>query len=171
MRGLYLALNFIFVVNAGPLAAAPPASLCDPCVDGAEMHRPVISESSSVSVRQLTPGEVQARAPCLTAKTQTVMTACHGTLATEATSRLGAALSAYRQRLSGEQLDLFDASQAAWVSFRDSACEFQASRAKGGTAYSMVVSQCFEALTNERLRAVDELAACEEGDLSCPAHP
>ena len=171
MRGCRVILYLVMAVAAGPVAAAHPTSTCDSCVDGPEMQRPAIAGDTSPSIRQFTPAEVEAGAPCLAAMTQTEMTMCQGNVAAQATSRLSAALSAYRQRLNSKQLAQFDASQSAWEAFLVSACEFQASGVEGGTAYSMVVSQCFEALTNNRLRAVEDLAGCEEGDLACPVHP
>lgn len=97
------------------------------------------------------------------------MTECAQAAAARATTRLDASVTNYRQRLSEEQRALFDASQVAWESFRSSACLCQASLVEAGSAHAMVSAQCVESLTNERLRALEEMAGCEEGDLSCPA--
>lgn len=170
MRDRYFTLNAaVFLVSVHASAAQRPPA-CNPCVDGPEMQQLAAPAEAPLNITPLTPAQIEARAPCLEASTQTEMTACQADLAKQASSRLEAALSAYRERLTSKQLSLFDASQTAWKAFRASVCEFQASGVDGGTAYSMVVSQCIETLTNDRLRAVEELAACEEGDLSCPAH-
>lgn len=108
---------------------------------------------------------------CDAALTQSDLTECFGSPAANAQAGLDRDIAAYVPRLSDSQKQLFDASQAAWVKFRAAACAFQASGAEGGSAHPMVLSTCFEALTNERRKAIAELASCEEGDLSCPAPP
>jgi hypothetical protein len=38
-----------------------------------------------------------------------------------------------------------------------------------GSARPMIQAACLEVLSRERLRAIERLSQCEEGDLSCPA--
>jgi uncharacterized protein YecT (DUF1311 family) len=53
--------------------------------------------------------------------------------------------------------------------YRDAACQFEASGVAGGSAQSMVHSECMVTQTNERLKYMRLLSNCKEGDLSCPA--
>jgi uncharacterized protein YecT (DUF1311 family) len=129
----------------------------------------VVFAASGASVEAPT-SQVQAEQSCQAAMTQFEIKKCSTDTASQAAAGLAAAIAAYRERLKGEQLRLFDASQAAWEQFRAAACKFQASGVEGGSAYSMVLSACLETLANERRRAITELDACEEGDLSCPNH-
>ena len=107
---------------------------------------------------------------CEEAQTQTAMTKCFGAQAEEAQAALVRDIAAYIARLGDGQRVLFLASQSTWEKYRAAACEFQASGVDGGSSQSMVYSACFETLTNKRRQEIAELAACEEGDLSCPAH-
>jgi uncharacterized protein YecT (DUF1311 family) len=86
-----------------------------------------------------------------------------------ANHNLEVALQNYRKRLHGPQRALFDQSQVAWEAYRRAACDFESSGVSGGSAQPLVNSGCLESLTNERLRYIEHLAKCEEGDLNCPA--
>jgi uncharacterized protein YecT (DUF1311 family) len=82
---------------------------------------------------------------------------------------LEAAMQTYRKRLHWTQRLLFDKSQAAWESYRRATCDFQSSGVSGGSPQPMVVSGCLEALAKERLRYIETLSSCEQGNLNCPA--
>jgi uncharacterized protein YecT (DUF1311 family) len=82
---------------------------------------------------------------------------------------LSKAIESYRQRLPEGQLKLFDRSQQAWEEYRRSACAFESSGVSGGSALPLIQVACLETLTRERLRYIQRLSACQEGDLSCPA--
>ena len=83
-------------------------------------------------------------------------------------AKLKAAVDSYRKTLSERQLVLFDASQEKWAAYREAACEFQASGAKGGSAHRMVYAYCLDEYAQARLLVITDLLKCEEGDLSCP---
>lgn len=161
----------VLLLAVGSSAADETASGCNPCVDGPEMQRPADLGTLPVAVHPISPADLRwAEAACLETTSQAGMTLCASNRVTHSGARLATELAAYRKRLSGRQLELFNASQAAWEAFRDAACAFEASGVEGGSAYSMVVSGCLATLTEARYRAVAELAGCEEGDLSCPVH-
>jgi uncharacterized protein YecT (DUF1311 family) len=82
---------------------------------------------------------------------------------------LSKAIESYRQRLSEGQLKLFDRSQRAWEEYRRSVCIFESSGASGGSAQPLIQNTCLASLTRERLRYIQRLSTCAEGDLSCPA--
>ena len=133
------------------------------------LHLAVLLTAACASAEQPN-SQLQAEQPCLAAMTQLEMTKCSTDAAGQSANRLAMAIAGYRKRLSGEQLELFDASQVAWERCQAAACNVQASGVEGGSAHSMLLSVCLETLVNERFRAITELAACEEGDLSCPVH-
>jgi uncharacterized protein YecT (DUF1311 family) len=103
------------------------------------------------------------------AQTQAEISEQAGHALTLANHDLEAAIQSYRKRLHWTQRLLFDKSQAAWESYRRSACAFEGSGQSGGSEQAMVVSQCREALTKERLQHIESLGACKEGNLHCPA--
>lgn len=103
------------------------------------------------------------------AQTQLELEGQAGHARTLANHDLATSVETYRKRLNWTQRLLFDTSQAAWESYRRSACNFEGSGLSGGSVQAMVVSQCRETLTRERLRYIETLSTCKEGNLHCPA--
>jgi uncharacterized protein YecT (DUF1311 family) len=87
----------------------------------------------------------------------------------EAEKELEDELTAIQARLSPEQRSLLDRAQLSWTTFRSDHCRLQASGVAGGSAYSLIYGVCLEDLTRNRIRQLEYLLDCEEGDLSCPA--
>ncbi len=126
------------------------------------------SETDQIVIIPLTPAALAGDSPCLLwAETMAEMARCAVDQASQAADRLAEAVAAYRHRLAGEQLGLFDSSQVSWERFRDDACRFQASGIEGGSPYDMVLSNCLRDLSELRYQAVVKLSSCEAGDLSC----
>jgi uncharacterized protein YecT (DUF1311 family) len=63
------------------------------------------------------------------------------------------------------------AAQKAWLAFRDAECRFAASGVEGGSVYPMVLTQCLDGLTNQRVKDFKGYLSCQEGDMSCPTPP
>ena len=103
------------------------------------------------------------------AQTQSEMSKAAFDAFDSARKELTAAVTQYRARLTGNRLVLFDDTQSTWERFRDATCAFQSAGLEGGSARPMVHAQCMEALTRLRLVQINDLANCQEGDLSCPA--
>ena len=74
----------------------------------------------------------------------------------------------YRYRLHGTQREIFDRSQAAWRVYSRAACEFESSGVAGGSVRPMIASVCLETLTRDRIKYMEHLTLCEEGNLNCP---
>lgn len=128
------------------------------------------SGTESLVVIPLTPAAMAGDSPCwLWATTFAEMTQCAADQASKAADRLAESVAAYRDRLAGERLRLFDSSQVSWERFRDDACRFQASGVETGSAHDMVVARCLRDLSEWRYQEVVTLSSCEEGDVSCPA--
>jgi uncharacterized protein YecT (DUF1311 family) len=103
------------------------------------------------------------------AQSQAEMNETASNLLKAASTELSSAVKQYRERLSGIQLAMFDQSQQAWVQYRRAVCDFESSGAGGGSAQAMLQESCLENFTRERLKYIQRLSECEEGDLSCPA--
>ena len=109
-------------------------------------------------------------ADCSNAATQSDMNIC----ADQAFRRSDAALnSTYRQITDRLKTDaaargLLVTAQKAWLAFRDADCAFASSAVSGGSIYPMIVTQCRDALTQDRTRRLAGYLKCAEGDLSCP---
>jgi|SRR5450631_2728518 len=84
-------------------------------------------------------------------------------------NKLQKAVVKYRQRLNAGQLRAFDESQRLWLSYRKAACDFQSSGVAQGSALPMILAYCLRDQAVDRLKVLDYLANCQEGDLSCPA--
>ena len=105
---------------------------------------------------------------CAKATTQADLDTCSGTAFAAADKTLNAAYRSLIATLTpGGQQRLRDA-QRAWVAFRDRECDFRSNGADGGSAAPMVAADCRTTLTQARTKDLKALAACQEGDLSCP---
>jgi uncharacterized protein YecT (DUF1311 family) len=120
-------------------------------------------------------------APCLMApysqsQTQSEMTQSADQSTRKVMADLDAAIHQYRKRLSAQSADdndtdrlkEFDESQRKWVEFRKAACDFESSGVRGGSVEGMVNLMCWETYTRERLKHLQYLLNCVDGDLSCP---
>lgn len=86
----------------------------------------------------------------------------------KADAALNATYSQLMDELSGAAGQRLRTAQRAWLAFRDAECGFQGSAVQGGSAQSMVVSQCLATLTEQRVKQLRFYLNCPEGDLACP---
>ncbi len=59
------------------------------------------------------------------------------------------------------------ATQRAWIILRDTECHLEGLATQGGSALPMIVSQCKDRLTRERVTWLRMKFTCREGDLAC----
>ena len=59
------------------------------------------------------------------------------------------------------------ATQRAWLRFRDQQCEFENAGTVGGSIHSMMIAECLKRLTNQRTQDLRRLVDCGSGDPSC----
>jgi len=57
--------------------------------------------------------------------------------------------------------------QQSWLRFRDQECEFETSGTVGGSIHGMMVAICQTRLTDQRVKDLERLLNCQDGDLSC----
>lgn len=131
------------------------------------MNRPWINTFAFVLA--LLSSQVLFAADCRNPQTQTEMNQCAAQDLEEITKEINKVYTEYRGRLNESQRQQIKEVQLAWIKFRDLACKFEGSGVAGGSAYSFVLQSCFIEKTRVRLRELQTLANCEEGDLSCPA--
>ncbi len=88
-------------------------------------------------------------------------------------NKLNAAYGQIMKRLSddADSRKLLQTSQRAWVAFRDAECKFSVGASSDGSIYPMLVSQCLQGMTDDRIKQLDHYLHCQEGDLSCPVTP
>lgn len=97
--------------------------------------------------------------PCPDARTQTEMTTCAG----EHYRSADRILNERWQRLlramedEPERVALLREAQRAWIRFRDTQCDFEASAFEGGSMMPMVGSFCMAELTRTRAEQLSEL--------------
>ena len=58
--------------------------------------------------------------------------------------------------------------QRAWLRFRDGECDFATIGTEGGSIRPMLVAQCRQQLTEQRVTQLRRSLSCQEGDLACP---
>ncbi|WP_367717167.1 lysozyme inhibitor LprI family protein [Nitratireductor sp. GISD-1A_MAKvit] len=106
---------------------------------------------------------------CGSPQTQLDMTQCasedYRIADAELNARYGAVMRRYESNEEGRRM-LQDA-QRAWIRFRDAECALATLSVRGGSIEPMIRAQCLQELTETRARQLEELAQCEEGDLSC----
>lgn len=106
---------------------------------------------------------------CANAMDQSSLNQCASADYAVQDKRLNQLYGDYRKRLDDGQKQQLKDAQLAWVKYRDLACAFESSAVEGGSAYPMVMNGCLSAKTSSRADELEQLSACEEGDLSCPA--
>src|SRR5712675_1051026 len=106
---------------------------------------------------------------CEDPNTQLAINQCAGMKAAKAEERLNEIYRQYRQRLGVTQKRKLTEAQRAWLAFRRSWCAFIASGIETGSAQPLVVSECVRGLTEQRIKQLEEVSSCNEGDLSCPS--
>lgn len=106
---------------------------------------------------------------CYAPRYQLDLNTCAAQARTRADQELNQVYAAYKKRLPPNQTQRLKQAQLAWIKFRDASCVFESSGVEGGSAHPMVYLGCLTAKTRDRIKALEALSACEEGDLSCPA--
>lgn len=133
-------------------------------------HNYLLAIALLVLLSPLWPAAAVAQEPdCENPQTQLEMTQCAGeeyrVADAELNARYSAAMSRYENNEEARQL-LRDA-QRAWIRFRDAECDLVTLGVRGGSIEPMIRAQCLQELTETRARQLEELAQCEEGDVSC----
>jgi uncharacterized protein YecT (DUF1311 family) len=105
---------------------------------------------------------------CANAMDQASLNQCAATDYATQDKRLNQLYGDYRKRLDDGQKQQLKEVQLAWIKFRDLACAFESAAVAGGSAYPMVLKGCLTQKTAVRVKELEQLTVCEEGDLSCP---
>lgn len=71
------------------------------------------------------------------------------------------------QPLPAAQRDRLRRMQSAWIKFRTEACRYESGPSAGGSVRESVYWHCAARMTRERTLALQALAACREGDVTC----
>lgn len=122
----------------------------------------------SLSLLALAP-LASAATDCDNAMDQATMNECAGQQYAASDKRLNQVYNDYRKRLDAKQKDGLKNAQQAWLKYRDLHCKFEASSVEGGSAYGMVFNGCLATVTDARMKELQAMSTCEEGDLSCVA--
>ncbi|MFV3367289.1 lysozyme inhibitor LprI family protein [Pseudomonas sp. NY15435] len=111
----------------------------------------------------------RAASDCAGAQTQGEINACTGAAYKASDKRLNDLYGQYRQRLDAGQKKALTAAQKAWLNYRDLSCKFETSSVEGGSGYPMAYGNCLKAMTDQRIKELQTLSDCQEGDFNCPA--
>ncbi len=116
-------------------------------------------------------GQDQPRCtPCEHVVPQQPANYCAGLRAKKAVAALDRAYQKLlKKRLRREQKENLERAQRTWLEFRDAWCAFIASGAEGGSAQPMVAAGCRAQVTQPRIKELEWVLNCQEGDLACPA--
>lgn len=108
---------------------------------------------------------------CANASTQAEMNSCAVAQYQAADKALNKTFQNALKRATPPQQELLKKAQTAWIAVRDADCALISSGTEGGSAQTMISSQCLADKTAEREAFIASLLQCEEGDLSCPLPP
>lgn len=106
---------------------------------------------------------------CQNAMTQTDMNVCAAKAHDLADSRLNSLYKQYRQRLAADDQQRLTVAQRAWIGYRDAACRFETASVSGGSIFPTIWLQCLTGKTETRIKELQKLMQCKEGDLDCPS--
>jgi uncharacterized protein YecT (DUF1311 family) len=81
--------------------------------------------------------------------------------------QLNAVYNKLRAKISDAGKKSLQTAQQSWLRFRDQECEFETSGTVGGSIHGMMVAICQTRLTDQRVKDLERLLNCQEGDLSC----
>ena len=101
--------------------------------------------------------QTQKRDPCMDGETTAEMKMCASRKYKQADDELN---KVYRELMSkldneGHKASL-KTTQQAWLKYRDSNCDFESYLNRGGSIYSVVVSDCMTSMTNSRTKELKE---------------
>lgn len=116
------------------------------------VHR-VTSQSGSLSGAI----NVVMKPPCVkAAKSQTAMNECAALWLSNAQTGLSRALARERKRLPVKSVN---ASQAAWITYRNAECRAEAAPYRGGSVYPLIYLNCQVSLTEARTTQIQHVIA------------
>lgn len=102
------------------------------------------------------------------AQTQTEMNIQAAADFQKADSRLNQLLAGLKSKYAVETFAGIQKVQEAWRRFMEEECAFENKLTVGGSVHPMVVVQCETRFTLQRVKDLERLLDCREGDLSCP---
>lgn len=82
-------------------------------------------------------------------------------------AQLNAVYNKLRAKISDAGKAKLQTAQQSWLRFRDQECEFETSGTVGGSIHGMMAAICQTRLTDQRVKDLERLLNCREGDLSC----
>ncbi|PXX49975.1 MULTISPECIES: lysozyme inhibitor LprI family protein [Aquitalea] len=106
---------------------------------------------------------------CQHAMTQADMNVCAAKAHELADKQLNSLYQQYRQRLAADDQQRLTIAQRAWIGYRDAACRFETAQVSGGSIFPTIWLQCLTGKTENRIKELQKLLQCQEGDLDCPA--
>ena len=104
---------------------------------------------------------------CKDAITQMEMNICAGKDYQAADKRLNKVYGKLLAASDDKDKELLRKAERAWITFRDTQCEYQASGSSGGSIHPMELAGCYEALTDARTKQLEQLIDCPEDTLNC----
>lgn len=119
------------------------------------MQQRVITSSGLLALIIFSPAAIAQN--CKNPMTQMDMNQCAGAELTRETARLNATYHDLRQGLNTSTKADLRQVQLAWIKFKYLACKLEASRAEGGSIYSMVLANCLSELTRQRNKELKAL--------------
>jgi uncharacterized protein YecT (DUF1311 family) len=103
--------------------------------------------------------QVAQKPNCNNPQSQSEMTACAGIAYQNADRKLNQIYQQLLPKLSSSRRQQLVTAQQAWIRFRDTSCNFEASAFEGGTIAPMIYSSCLARLTEQRIKDLQNYLA------------
>ncbi len=122
---------------------------------------------SPLSLRLVSAGAQAPAKACAGAATQVDMNRCVHEDFEEAGSGYAQRFRELSQPLPAAQRGRLRRMQGAWLKFRTEACRYESGPVTGGSVQEFVYWRCAARMTRERTLALQVMAVCREGNISC----
>lgn len=104
---------------------------------------------------------------CADPKTQMGASICAGLALNAAEVELAAAYKQLLARLTPASKERLQASQRAWLGFREAECVYRSNGVDGGFMRPTIVAKCAAELTEDRITRLTAVPACADANAAC----
>ena len=104
---------------------------------------------------------------CNSATDQTNMSLCAIEESHKADEELAIVYNKLMAKITSAAQPKLRAAEEAWINYRNKQCKFDTLGSSGGSIHAMVFALCYEDITLQQTKRLQEQLDCEEGNASC----
>jgi|GEM_PF-5263047 len=151
-----IALTILVLSCSQSATSSPPETTTAEVTENPVTQPPEVTEQPVTSTTENTVAQAPDSVDCTSPQTQADMNYCAALTAQEADDKLNEVYQDLRAAITNEtQEQRLIAAQQAWISFRDSDCEFYQRRYDGGSIMPLMYSSCIADRTEQRTKELE----------------